>query len=661
MCPNEGVKKLRRVWAVSVVLVIALALLGLGAALPSLAQSATTTLLGTVTDKSGAAVSKAQVTATNVDTNLARTVPTNEEGEYRIDLLPLGNYKVEVAAAGFKKVVQTGLVLEVGVVAHADAKLEVGDVNQSVTITAEMPAMNTTSADVGRLVENKEIIDLPLVNRNVYALLSLTAGVESNANSIVLGYPEQRTLINGGVDGGAGSVTYYMDGGINMTGLRNTGNILPNPDAIQEFQVETNNYNAQYGRASGGVVTVVTKAGTNTWHGTASDFYRDTVLNANVWNNTGPTPPIHRNQYGGTLGGPIRKDKDFFFFSYQGLRQLTTTFLNGAIVPTLAERSGNFSADAAIHDPIVNGPAFTGNMIPTSIMDPTALYILNNFVPKPNVGTNKWQGLISNPYDTDEVLAKWDHTLTSKQRLTATYFETSGNNSIPEGNVIWSQQAFVWRQQNVNVSDTWTVTPSVVNQTYLTYTRNFGGRTNIPDTSLGQLSTLAGGTGQLFNIQGTPDLPQLAVSGFFTLTSAIAGPLAGTNYYSARNISSTTHGLHTITFGAELSLNKDIQQTLLNNYGVFTFSGLGAQSAGNALADFELGLPSAISQDTPVTPKTNTWNTGLFLQDDFHVRPNLTLNFGVRWDIQTPPTDSHNLESTFEPGVQSKVDPTAPL
>ena len=661
MCPYEGVKKLHRTYAVSAVVILVLALLGLGTAAPSLAQSATTTLLGTVTDKSGAVVSKAQVTATNVDTNLTRTVPTNDEGEYRIDLLPLGNYKIEVAAAGFKKTVQTGVVLEIGVIAHADAKLELGDVNQSVTITAEMPAMNTTSADVGRLVENKEIVDLPLVNRNVYALLSLTAGVESNANSIVLGYPEQRTLINGGVDGGAGSLTYYMDGGINMTGLRNTGNILPNPDAIQEFQVETNNYNAQYGRASGGVVTVVTKAGTNTWHGTASDFYRDTVLNANVWNNTGPTPPIHRNQYGGTLGGPIRKDKDFFFFSYQGLRQLTTTFLNGAIVPTLAERTGNFSADAAIHDPIINGPAFTGNMIPTSIMDPTAMYIINNFVPKPNVGTNKWQGLISNPYDTDEFLAKWDHALTSKQRLTATYFETSGNNSIPEGNVIWSQQAFVWRQQNVNLSDTWTINPSVVNQTYLTYTRNFGGRTNIPDTSLGQLSTLAGGTGQLFNIQGTPDLPQLAVSGFFTLTSAIAGPLAGTNYYSIRNISSTTHGLHTVTFGAELSLNKDIQQTLLNNYGVFTFSGSGAQSAGNALADFELGLPSAISQDTPVTPKTNTWNTGLFLQDDFHVRPNLTLNFGVRWDIQTPPTDSHNLESTFEPGVQSKVDPTAPL
>ena len=522
--------------------------------------------------------------------------------------------------------------------------------------------MNTTSADVGRLVENKEIVQLPIVNRNVYALLSLTAGVESNANSIVLGYPEQRTLINGGVDGGAGSVTYYMDGGINMTGLRNTGNILPNPDAIQEFQVETNNYNAQYGRASGGVVTVVTKAGTNTWHGSAFDFYRDTILNANVWNNTtGFKPPIHRNQYGGTIGGPIRKNKDFIFFSYQGLRQLTSSFLNGAIVPTLAERGGDFSADATIHDPIVNGPAFTGNMIPTSIMDPTAKYLINNFIPKPNVGTNKWQGFISNPYNTDEFLAKWDHALTSKQRLTAVYFETSGTNSIPEGNVLWSQQAFTWRQQNINVADTWTVTPSVVNQTYLTYTRNFGGQNQHSGHIAREPERACRWHGKPFQYSGYAGLAPNRGLGFLHADAGDRRSLAGTNYYSIRNISSSTHGRHTVAFGAEVSLNKDVQQTLLNNYGVFTFSGSGAQSAGNALADFELGLPSAISQDSPVTPRTNTWNTGLFLQDDFHVRPNLTLNLGVRWDIQTPPTDSHNLESTFEPGVQSKVNATAPL
>jgi hypothetical protein len=665
MFQKEVVDRMHRFCAKSAVLVIALALFGLGVAAPSFAQSPTTILLGTVTDKNGGGVANAQVTATNIDTNLVRTAPTNDEGEYRFEFLPLGNYKVEVAAPGFKKFVRTGVVLEVGVTARADARLDVGDVSQSVIVTAEAPQVNTSTTDVGRLVENKEIVDLPIVNRNVYALLSLTPGVESNANSIVLGYPEQRTLINGGVDGGAGSVSYYLDGGINMTGLRNTGNILPNPDAIQEFQVETSNFNAQFGKMSGGVVTVVTKSGTNDWHGSLYDFYRDTALNANVWNNTtGFKPPVHRNQYGATVGGPIRKDKDFFFFSYQGLRQISSTFLNGAIVPTLAERAGNFSGDAAIKDPIVNGPNFTttGFIIPSSVLDPTAVYIINNFIPKPNVGTNKWDGVVSNPYNGDDFLAKWDHSLTSKQRLTVSYFETSGNNSIPEGSQLpWSVQSYTWRQQNLNASDTWTLTPAVVNQTWLTYTRNFGGRTNTPDTSLGALSSEAGGTGTFYNIQGTPSLPQLAVSGDFTLTQGIAGPLAGTNYYSLRDIASSTHGRHTIAFGAELSLDKDIQQTLLDNYGVFTFSGSGKQSTGNALADFELGLPSAMEQDSPITPYTNSWNLGVFVQDDFRVYPNLTFNLGLRWDLQTPPTDPLNRESSFEVGVQSIVDTTAPL
>jgi hypothetical protein len=664
MFHNEPVKRMYRFSATSIVLGFALALLGLGAAAPSFGQSPTTSLIGIVKDKNGGAISKAQVTGTNIDTNLSRTVPTNDEGEYNIEFLPLGNYKVEITASGFKKYIRTGVVLEIGVVAHADAILDIGDVNESVTVTAEAPQMNTTSADVGRVIENREIVNLPIVNRNVYALLSLTPGVESNANSIVLGYPEQRTLINGGVDGGAGSVSYYLDGGINMTGLRNTGNILPNPDAIQEFQVETNNFNAQFGKMSGGVVSVVTKSGTNDWHGSAFEFYRDTALNANVWNNTtGVKPPVHRNQWGGTVGGPIRKDKDFFFFSYQSLRQLTSTFLSGAIVPTLAERSGNFSGDTfTIKDPIVNGPAFTGNAIPSTVLDPTAMYIINNFIPKPDVGTNQWDGFVSNPYNTDEFMGKWDHSLTSKQRLTVSYFETSGNSSIPEGSQIpWSTQGYTWRQQNANVSDTWTFSPSLVNQTYLTYTRNFGGRTDTPGTSLGALSAAANGTGSFYNLQGTPALPQLAVSGYFTLTQGIAGPLAGTNYYSLRDVASSTHGRHTITFGAELSLDKDIQQTLLDNYGVFTFSGSGKQSTGNALADFELGVPSAIEQDSPITPYTNSWSFGAFVQDDFRVFPTLMINVGIRWDVQTPPTDPRNRESSFELGVQSTVDPTAPL
>lgn len=616
------------------------------------AQITTTTLVGTVTDKTGAVVVDAKVTATNSGTNVSRSVNTNAQGEYRIEFLPVGNYVLTVEAAGFKKFVQTGVTLEVAQTARVDAAMDIGSTGETIEVIAAAPIVNTSNPELGRTVENREIVNLPIVNRNVYALLDLTPGVQRNDNSIVLGYPEQRTLINGGVDGGAGSVNYFLDGGVNITGLRNTGNILPNPDAIQEFRVQTNNYNAEYGRFASGVVNVLTKSGTNEFHGSAFEFLRNTILNANTWGNTTTgTPPLHRNQFGATFGGPIVKNNTFFFASYAGLRQNTSTFLNGAIVPTTLERSGDFSQSAVKPANPVTHTAFPGNVITSP--DPVAMKIINQFIPQANVGNNKWQGFVPSPYNADEFLGKIDHNFGDKHRLTASYFETSGTNTVVagSGNLPWSQQQFDWRQHEANLSDTWLISPSKINQVWLTYTRNFGGRLNVPQTSLAAL-------GSLQTVQGTPSLPQIGVTGFFNLTQAIAGPVAGTNFYSARDTFSYDRGRHAFKFGGEISLDKDIQQTLLNNYGVFTFNGTVTK---NALADFELGLPSSLSQDAPVTGYTNTWYTALFAQDDFRIHPRLTLNFGVRWDVQSAPTDPQNKESTYVAGAQSTVRPTAPL
>src|SRR5215472_10064744 len=615
------------------------------------AQVTTTTMIGTVADKTGAVIVEAKVTATNVGTNLERSAKTNAQGEYRIEFLPVGSYSLLVEAAGFKKFVQTGITLEIDQTARVDVLMDVGTTGETIQVTAAAPIVNLTNPELGRTVENQEIVDLPIVNRNVYTLLSLTPGVQRNDNSIVLGYPEQRTLINGGVDGGAGSVNYFLDGGVNITGLRNTGNILPNPDAIQEFRVQTNNYNAEYGRFSSGVVNVLTKSGSNAFHGSAFEFVRNTILNANTWGNTTTgTPPLHRNQFGLTFGGPIVKNKTFFFASYSGLRQNTSTFLNGATVPTALERTGNFSQSAVKPiNPATHTP-FSGNII--SNPDPVAMNIINQFIPVANVGTNQWQGFVPSPYDTDEFLGKVDHNLTDHQQLSASYFETSGTNTVPAGagNLPWSRQQFTWRQHEANVSDTWSISGNKINQVWLTYTRNFGGRLNVPQTSLAAL-------GSAQTVQGTPSLPQISVTNFFSLTQAIAGPVAGTNFYSARDTFSYNHGRHALKFGGEISLDKDIQQTLLNNYGVFTFNGTVTK---NALADFELGLPSSLSQDAPVTGYTNTWYTALFAQDDFRIHPRLTLNLGLRWDVQTAPTDPQDKESTFVPGVQSTVRPGAP-
>jgi carboxypeptidase family protein len=648
------------------------------------AQVTTATIVGTVTDPGGANVAGAQVVARNVDTGLTRTVTSSDEGAYRLEFLPVGNYVVEVTTTGFKKAYLSGIVLKINDTARVDVSLTVGQVSETVTIAeSASPAINTSTPEIGRTIESAEITALPLVERNVYTLLDLTPGVQSNNNGVatastgtstfILGYPEQRTLINGGTDGGTGSVNYYLDGGINMTNLRNTGNILPNPDAIQEFRVQTNSYNAEYGRYASGIINVLTKSGTNQFHGSAFEFLRNTVFNANDWGSTLDRAPFHRNQFGATLGGPIKHDKAFFFASYSGLRQATSTFLSGARVPTALERTGNFTASATKPtDPATNSPFVCNgvtHVICPNRLDPVAMKIINDFIPRSNVtlstGNAGWQGNIPTPYNFDEYLGKVDYQLNADHRLTVSYFNTGGTSTTRAGspNVPWSLQDSTWRQHSVNASDVWIISAAKINQVWLTFSRNFGGRINTPATSLADL-------GSAFVNQGAPNLPQITVTGYFTLGQQIGGPIAGTNFYSARDVFSWIKGNHSLKLGGEISLNKDIQQTLLNNYGVFTFNagstarvaapGVTA-AAGNALADFLIGIPSAVSQDAPVTGYTNSWYTALFVQDDFKVHPRLTLNLGLRWDVQTAPTDPLNRVVNYVPGQKSVAIPTAPV
>lgn len=617
---------------------------------PVSAQVTTATIFGTVTDSTGAVVPNISVLATNTGTNLSREASTDESGQYSIRFLPVGTYRVEVNASGFKKFQQTGILLELNRNARVDPVLEVGTLTETVAVTSDAPLVNTTDAAIGRTVGNAEIINLPLVNRNVYSLLSLTAGVESSESGNAFGFPEQRTMINGSSNGGAGSVNYYLDGGTNMTGLRNTGNVAPNPDAVQEFRVITNSYGAEYGRFSGGVVDVITKSGTNSLHGSLFEFLRNDKLNANTWGSIDKSP-LRRNQFGGSFGGPVWKDRTFFFGSYSGLRQRQVEFKNTAIVPSPQERLGDFSASRIKPtDPLTNRP-FESGMIPLNRFDPAAKRILDQSVPLANLPGLFYQAREPRPSNTDEYQIKLDHALAKSHQLTGSYFTTSGNNiETLAGNLPWSKRGFNWRQQNGNVSDTWLINPATINQLRLTYVRNFGGRLNTPQTSLGDL-------GSRYQIQGTPSLPQITVSGYFTLGQAIAGPVAGSNFYGIREVLSHTRGRHSLKMGADLSLEKFIHDTTLNNYGTFSFDG---SRTGNALSDFLLGLPRTMNQDAPVTKIDNGWYWGLFIQDDFRILPRLTLNLGLRYDLQLPMTDPHDRKLTFAPGVQSRIVPSAP-
>jgi Carboxypeptidase regulatory-like domain len=652
---------------------VVFAILGIMLAIPLgvFGQVTTATIIGTLSDSGGGQVPNAKVTVRNLDTGLTRSVMSGEDGSYRIEFLPVGNYSIEVAAStGFKKAFRSDIVLQINDTARVDFALEVGQVNETVTITDETPQINTSTAEIGRTIQSKEIENLPLVERNVFALLDLTPGVQSNntgvatasaaTNNNVLGFPEQRTIINGGTDGGTGSVSYYLDGGINMTNLRNTGNVAPNPEAIQEFKVTTNRYNAEYGRFASGIINLLTKSGTNKFRGSLYEFVRNDAFNANEYAAVVEKAPYRRNQFGGSIGGPIIKDRTFFFGTYSGLRQTTSRFLNNATVPTDLERVGNFSQSSGTKpkDPttgttLATGTFFANGIIPTLQLDKVALKIINDYIPKANLAGNKWQGNVPLPYNTNEYLIKIDHQLNEPHRLSFTYFNTSGSQTVfpGSGNLPWATQNFKWQQHNANLSDVWVISPDKVNQVWLTYTRNFGGRLNVPATTLRDL-------GSSFSPQGVASLPQITVTGFFTLSNAIGGPTAGTNLYAMRDVFSWNKGNHSLKLGGEFSLNKDIQDTLLNNYGVFTFNNT---ASGNALADFLLGIPRTVTQDAPVTALTNTFYTSLFVQDDFRVSSKTTLNLGLRWEIQTPPTDPQNRFTNYVPGQQSTVRPLAPV
>lgn len=633
-------------------LLFALMLLGVSS-LNTAGQASSSSILGTVTDATGAVVPNATVTATQVDTNFTRSVQSNESGQYLIPLLPLGNYQVEVTASGFKRFVRTGIVLDLSRNARIDPVLEVGDVSTSVSVSSDAPLVNTTDAAIGRTVENSEIINLPIVNRDVYRLLDLTAGVDRVQTGGELGGRTIITVVNGS-GSGTGSVNYFLDGGNNMNGLRNTGNMVPNPDAVQEFRVITNSFGAEFGRFAGGVIDVVTKSGTNAFHGSLFHFLRNDVLNAQAWNLSGDKPPLRRNQFGGTFGGPIIRDKLFFFGSYSGLRQRQVETDIGVLVPSALERQGNFSQSGMrqLVDPVTRVP-FPNNVIPSSRLDPTIQNIMKTWMPMPNKPGNRVDSVEPRPFDTDDYQFKVDYMVRSHQ-LNGSYFENAGQEVEPLiGNLPYAKRIFEWKQQNVMFGDTWSISPTLLNQFRLNYVRNFGGRVPDPQIPIGQY-------GSAFKVQGTPSLPHMSVAGYFTLGNAITGPTAGSNYYGLRDMINWTKGRHSVKFGGDMYLEKIIHDTLLNNYGTFTFDNATTKS-GDALANFILGAPTRMNQDAPILKTNNNWYYGFFIQDDIRLHPRFTLNIGVRYDLQLPYTDQHDRGVTFVEGRKSKVVPSAPL
>ncbi|HEX8710284.1 MAG TPA: carboxypeptidase regulatory-like domain-containing protein, partial [Terracidiphilus sp.] len=554
------------------------------AATTALGQLSTATASGTVSDSTGAVIPNANVLFTQTETNFTRATNTDAQGAYRATFLPTGPYTVKVDAPGFRATVQSGIVLTVNQQATLDFTLQIGSQTTAVEVTGQVPLLNQENSVLGGTVDNHQIENLPLVGRNVYNLLDLTPGVQHTQNENSIGMPMQHVIVNGSTDNMVGQVSYYLDGGNNMTGVRNTGNVLPNPDAIDQFNIQTNNFSAQYGRTGSAVVSVLTKSGTNTVHGSVFEFHQETNFNATDYLQTERTPE-HINRFGATVGGPVMLNKIFFFGSYGGLRQVDPHNFN-TVVPDALQRQGDFSENLCTGKTTDFGGCFTvydpatGKPVPDNNLanlqggyhpDPVAAQILSKNVPLPSpdrpTPDNRFVGNEGLNNQTDEYLIKGDFQMVPSHRGTLEYYQSIGSQVVfPGGNLPgWALSNYQYRQQNANASDVWTVSPRSVNQFWLSFSRMSAGRVSNPAKSLADY-------GSDLNVQGTPSLPSISVANFFSLGQSITGPQAGDNVYGVRDVISTTRGAHTLTAGGEAYLEKDVLVTLLNNYGVFTFS-----------------------------------------------------------------------------------------
>ncbi len=354
---------------------------------PAFAQETTATLYGVVRDSNKAVVPHAAVMATNQSTGFARQTATDDNGNYTLPLLPVGNYEVSVVANGFQKYVQKGLTLTINQAAHVDVELIVGIVSDTVMVTSEAGLVNTQNGTVGQVVNQRKIEDLPLNGRNFLQLANLQAGITPELTLVTDFTPDNPGRVTFNANGlRVQSNNFLLDGADNNDGTQGAAAGVPSPDALQEFRILTNGYSAEYGRGGGAQVNVVTRSGTNSFHGNIYDFLRNDIFDARNFFSAA-VPALRQNQFGGTFGGPLRQNRTFFFGSYEGFRRRQGTTAS-AVVPSLLEQKGDFSQSARKPvDPVTRQP-FPNNVIPTGRISALARNVISLY-PLPNRGTNQ--------------------------------------------------------------------------------------------------------------------------------------------------------------------------------------------------------------------------------------------------------------------------------
>jgi len=690
------------------------------AAVGMMAQT-TGTLSGTVKDPSGSVIPGAKVTATLQETQVTRSTTTNEAGDYTFASAPVGHYTLRVEVPGFNTFEQKNIELTLGHVVVINPTLQLGTVTQVVTAEATAPLVETASTQLGAVMTSRAVVDLPLNARDTYQLLQLQPGVQSQTGAGLFYGSDNTGSVS--VNGGRGrSNNFMVNGGDANDQFANLPAVQPSPDTIEEFRVLTNTFDAEFGRNSGSVVNVVTKSGSNELHGDVYEFLRNNVLNARGFFDT-TLADFKQNQFGGTLGGPIKKDRTFFFGSYEGRRIRQGTSSDVVTVPTPQERTGDFSAGSAFSgtltdanvatvlnnrpgcasavkaaggDPIAAGTPygpwtdaqgtvhrgiFAGNVIPAQCFDPTALDLMNQFVPLANIGSNQFQVVPKSSLRQDQFTVKIDHKINIQQQLAGYYYFTDRANTQPfsffqasGANVPGFGADYTERDQQASLTHTWLISPTTVNEFRFSYFREGQAKLDAPvRTGLVQDSCKTVPAAQCFSDPSnralgiTPYLgpefegvPFISVSGGFQIGNNFEGqlPQFGNTFQWSDNLSKVV-GKHTLKFGGDVRRQQFNQLLYFNVNGSIYYYGTGLNNVGfdDLIPNYLLGLPDVYTQGSAQLEAVRSSSFYLYGQDSWKIRPNLTLNYGLRWELNTPMADLHKRIQTFRPGQATTVYP----
>lgn len=699
------------------------------------AQSTGGRILGRVSDPTGAVLANVKVTLVNQESGLSRDTVTDSGGDYNFVAIPVGTYRLEFDLSGFKKNLRKDVLLELNQVVTLNMAMNIGEQKETVEVTSEAPLVDTTSTQLGTVVNDRAIAQLPLNQRDTYQFLSLQPGVQSQVGADL--YYGGGSSGSVSVNGGRGRANNFsVNGGDANDSFVNLPTVNPSPDSVEEFRILTNSFDAEYGRNSGSVVNVVTKSGSNQYHGNFYEFFRNKVLNSKGYFDTSKAA-YNQNQFGGTFGGPIRKDHTFFFVSYEGNRIRQGQSGQTVAVPTADERTGVFAGafGGSIQSPFVastllgrpgcqqaitqgggtvpdpTNPANYGTnpvpwttlfpadangntTIPLACQDPVAVNLLR-FVPSANTGNGLYQGVLTGRTRQDQTTLRLDHRINEKQNLTGYYYFTDFTGFQPF-NFFQAAGATVpgfggnsdSRYQQINISHTWTLTNAIVNEARFTYMREGQKTFNHPQTTnlvtdsctsaasafcftglsdSGAVNALdpSGQGNPKFGI--TPGLgasregvPDISVSGGVVIGNNFEGelPQVGNSFQWTDSLTAVK-GNHTFKFGGDVRRMRFDQTLYFEVSGYYQYLGGGPNDPGfsDLYPNYLLGLPDSYQQGSAQNEHVRSSAFYVFGQDSWKIRPNLTLNYGLRWELNTPLTDIGQKVQTFRPGQASKIYP----